>query len=970
MKKRYKNNLVEMFAIILAALACSVFAQSPNLANSDRAEFINNQRNTLAGEQHTFIKSLPNGNNTLPVNAYLERLRQELRIDVKNAIVGMEGGELDLAVKRAAVRNRLERIRAYEAAYGLHEGTPTTKWNVLSSNELLSIEKHLKTIFRELNISATRYPSSQTPSPLLGKLSEVRAELDAVTAEKISRPNGVKPKLTVISTEVTAKNKSEALSRIEQLESSKSQVFAERNLYIEIEERLNWNPDDVALKQVKQNIKPHGAFKELLALLHNKSKPSNWPPSRPRGPPGGISGGEAGNSPNNGPNPKPPNPSTGSRAGSSPPKPPSSPLTPNSGAILVELQDAISTKMDALVERNYLQSADAKARLSVSTTQIQHITGTTQSPFELGAASMSDANLHKYHADLNEWKNGLIKERDSRPISSWHGEQELRETELHLEILREEIRVRGPPPDKSAKGLHSPHEIQKAIINSPPSVSSTTYEKTKQLALEHQRLLELHIEFNQAPDANKPAIKNAIAKQEVRHLQAEADAINNAWKEAIDAERRALIDGRGVSGSQAAHLAAQSKNELRKQADALRALIDSQREKNPKAINKLRAINIDPPSGTGVGAEAFRPHSVFDVTFRLQGVNYLTPPPSVEISGIIEPNSTAPKSLLFDERFTHGEFNSSTAYRKNPKFAPGGVVIDLRLPSDLENTISSIKYDALKTSFYLQIDSDWLAVEPKVLPSVARAALGFVVDGRVAAVDIGSFDSDVQMWLAEKGVLNFTRKLTSNEKFDLLRAQKLLKTVRINPSLVDTKIALPLIAADELIFSVLSLDTVLRASERFFRGIDTLDLHKLLRTERDRLGEKWFEADGYKSLLTVDRVKTTIRKKIIHVKVDFNYDVYALPNRLDNLSGWFSIHDTELRESSPELQELSMFSVAVAIIKTAIEGNILENYMDIATIIDSSPKTPRLLCRSQFQNECESPLLKKLTTQLYEESKL
>src|SRR5262249_13064950 len=127
-------------------------------------------------------------------------------------------------------------------------------------------------------------------------------------------------------------------------------------------------------------------------------------------------------------------------------------------------------------------------------------------------------------------------------------------------------------------------------------------------------------------------------------------------------------------------------------------------------------------------------------------------PSMLSISGRVTTVAAAPESLNFDHRFSRFDLNSAADFEANPIKAPGGVVVDTLLPQNEAGQLKGVSYEPRSHHFRLWIGNQWFTVEPEVRPEIARAALAFVLDGRVAAVDIGSFTVDVRVWLAGEGV--------------------------------------------------------------------------------------------------------------------------------------------------------------------------------------------------------------------------
>ena len=76
---------------------------------------------------------------------------------------------------------------------------------------------------------------------------------------------------------------------------------------------------------------------------------------------------------------------------------------------------------------------------------------------------------------------------------------------------------------------------------------------------------------------------------------------------------------------------------------------------------------------------------------------------------------------------------------------------------------------------------------------------------------------------------------------------------------------------------------------------------------------------------------------MVHLDPIFDYAVFDLPHRLEEVSRWFSEHDTELRAASPELQELHSFAVAVSILRTVLARELSDGVADINQVDPGDP---------------------------------
>lgn len=913
---------------------------------------VDDLRSGLARDQRALLEALPSAGEAAPTtrpDVYLGRLRTELRINILS--IADASGSLDLAVKRAAIRDTLFRIDAYETAYGLQDGARTTRLNVLSTSELKFFGEQLRQVLRGLLGEAAPLPSDSTPLSLRGRINEVRAELDGIVLELASRAERGPSKLVSIAAHPTAPDAARALEIVRMLDGPEGSRLAERALLIEIEERLAWKPNDAALREARTRVTRQGGGKALLAAARDAAGDGGWPPRR--GPPG--RGGPDGSALGRGPNGPPP------------------PGTPGPGAV-AELRLAAADEIKALIGRNPRAAGDSSARMAVAAEWVGELVGVAESgtsPFEMAAISMSSEELESHRAVLEQWERALLRERAVTDPASWHGDPELHDTEQRLKILASEISIRGPPPPGPEVGPHGPQAMERAVDLSSERMRVVPFQEYAELAVEHRRLVELQKRLPLVESADRPAIETAVAEQKARRLEVEARAINRAYSDAVAAEKRALVLGRGPDGARSAVEYRRAQHALRWQADAVRSLAQSYMNSGQVARGRLSNLTLVPPGGTGGGIAEFDPGLLTRLASLDRGMGTPTASQSIAGSGRVAElgervavsgrmavlAERAPDSLKFGKSFPEFGINSARELLSDPFRAPGGIIVDLKLPDAIAAELVAVAYDPALRQFRLNIGNRWVAVEPKIGPETARAALGFVYDGRVVAVDIGPFDPKVATWLAGEGLLKASTLMTIGEKATLLDSLRLLRIVRTNPAVRHTVVSPSLIAADELIFSALSLSDVLLASDSVFRGLDTRDLH--LRLKRDRAALK-ITRGAFKSILTATELHVRRGPGVVHLDPIFDYAVFDLPHRLEEVSRWFSEHDTELRAASPELRELHSFAVAVSILRTVLARELSDGVADINQVVDPGDPTPSLICRSELPNKCTALLITEL----------
>lgn len=900
------------------------------------AQVVVNLRALLAQEQRNLVAALaPEISAANPQAPTTTTLVDRLRADLRATVLAQwsRSSEVDLAMRRARIQLLEQKIAAYETAYGLGDGLPTTRLNVLSTIDLDNLQSRLENRLRDALVRTAGMPDSAISLPTLGHLHELRAEIESIRYERLGRGTaGVR--LVSIGTRPRLSN---ALARAT-IDAADSEVAVERVLLREIQHRMTWNPNDAALVVVRNEVLLGKNGRYLLARPHagNQAEP-RWPPGR--GPPDA--------------------PELVPRKG-----PGEGPLSPSGAAdAIADVRDGIAAEIRAIQHGSVLDAADAAARWQAASSWLaQHVDFANNEVFSLQV--LSDADLPRYQEHWRQWLAAIDKTVAAQPVPPPQQLQQREQAKRRLALITAEIRIRGPPPPGPEAGPHGPEQVLRAArLSSREAFES--YEDYAHVTREERRLVELGKLWELAEPQDKLGIREALDIQASRVKQVRDDQIRISRSAARDAEKLAYIDGRGARGVLTARLYRDIGAELREATAALRA-DDTAMEPARRVANLLR------PSGS---------RWLADVAALIRNSVIHMPQALLSVGGIRERAPQLPAQFQFDRNFSRSGPNSIKEFRANPSVAPGGVVIDAQLPDSIARRIDSLRYDSAAARFRLRIDGVWLDVDPPVAPTVARAALGFVLDGRVAAIDIGNVSGggtpaeDIPTWLARNGALDIA-KLGRKDKQSTLELDRLLRVVRSNPAVQNTSIATSLIAADELILSAVSLGPALLASRTYFQDIDTRELHRRLSRDRRLLAP---DASCFKSVLAVDEVGYRLDASTVKLVPHFDYALYAIPDvagsptpkagrcqaapvRLPGVSDWFVENDAQLRGKSAALRELEVFAGAVALLRHALRDAAADvDLDDYSYINEPGSPSPTLLCRSATAAECDTPFLRSLT---------
>ncbi|WP_202303227.1 hypothetical protein [Mesorhizobium sp. 131-2-1] len=853
-----------------------------------------------------------------------------LRSDLKSLMLNQRplSGEVDLAIHAAAVRHLEEQAAAYEQVYGRHDGMPTTRYTVLSDVELQGAEAKMARALREHLMQSAALPESAIEQRARLRVDELRETLAEIGAERLRRAGGA-------WTLVKIGSRPEALDAGEArlvLERAKSPRRAEAILAFEVERRLVWAPDDPHLGLVRRGIREKPAVVAVSLLQRAR-----------RGP--GPDGGGA----------PPPSPET--------PLPPE-PKPPTGGGRAVGMvEEGVRDEVDAMTRGNLVERAEAAARWQVGAEYLAAKTRIAEPGWQTALRALETADLLRHKATLETYKKALMQSTALPHIAQWRRVAELAIIEQRLAILTSEISIRGPPaPDLSSgpRGATAMRRAAEIAAGEPPPRGSGL-----ENALGRRTLVELRQAGDVAVPADQPAIAEAITLRARQVVAETGDTFEHTLTGLAETQRRSYVYGRGSAAVIDETQLIVGRRDIEAAASALRSETKTLSATVPDEV----FARLDRIAGTAAPAAPSQLAS--DAAVDMARAATLAPAETISL-GTSAPIdlARAPEELRFEARFGPAAPNTAEGFRRAPTLAPGGVVIDATLPRILAERIEAVRYHAANSRFEAKVAGSWRSIDPAVDPLTARAALGFVLDGRVVAADIGAIaDNETFSFLIRAGAFpGLPPVLNRSETAELVDAQALLSIVRINPALADTAVAREILGTDELIFSVLHLDRTLQEQQLVFRGIDAVDLHRRLRDARAQHAPL---SDRFKSLLTIDQVDVEFGQTI-RIAPKFDYAVYGWladsggeetvgePFLLPAVSQWFAAKDADLRRVSPELRRTADFAVAVAVLRTAVGRGLLASFDDFALIADPGLPSPAFLCRSAVAAACAKPFIQSL----------
>jgi len=260
----------------------------------------------------------------------------------------------------------------------------------------------------------------------------------------------------------------------------------------------------------------------------------------------------------------------------------------------------------------------------------------------------------------------------------------------------------------------------------------------------------------------------------------------------------------------------------------------------------------------------------------------------------------------------------------------------------------------------VRIDDRWLTVEPRSDAETLRLAYAFVRDGRVMPIDLRNLDVNETGSLAKQITAGIAPGRSDWEK--IADALDSLTAVNVHPVLKDSRLATAMIYIDQFIFDLVpdQLDPapLYGASTRFGLNVGALrslyieDFHNLSNPNAWR-------ALFQKSILAVAETTASVDGDRVRVDPVLKFAIYRLPAAksdgpaisLQKSTSWLQQNEPQLKKV-PVLDPLIRFAATTAVIRTALENGIPNNFETLLAVPVAEVTTPRLLCRPEGRRPC------------------
>ena len=890
-----------LFPLLLAAL---VLLASPQAFAQDSArDRVTALRGHLAEVESTYADSLAEPANQA-ATIKVDRLRVDLRTKLEMLFRKSTSSEAALAVYHADAESTLDAIRAYEQALGGTGGEQTTFMNVLSDAELPKIRDLVRT-----RVEALKIQRLNTPDVSLALEFRIR-ELDgwgrSLDFEVARRKTIGQIELKSIRTDVTAEAARAKYPSIGKADGIGREPNFQKRLALQVNLRLHTAPQDASLAVLRDAIP--------------KTTSPSIPSAPARGPPTSVDD------------------------------------------ALTQFRAAQFDELSAISRRDAPAIARARAKLKVSREWVRRALPDSQITDGLDFSDTS--------ADLilrERWQNwyAALGAEQKPGMSSASVDFELNEAKSQLKELTAKLerKLIIPPPEggdfnTSSSGTDPPQPP------STPEARALNREWDRRLAYEESsELVKLSNEPRNIPDIE---LKKAATDAVHTRIKAEAAAIRTAYDETPQLRRQVLISGRGKTALEAATRINEAHELIQSAAQDLRTFLADPAFANNSEMTKVRSLLADiPPPKAGGGTNnlergliAFeKAHDATTVAAQPRGMVIQAVSNSTVVADPAYRITLAPQAETISNPLIKRPVDYDSLYKrrqtlpemlKDPKRAPGGVIIDAKLPPDLARSLKRLEVNVNTGAIRVQLDESWQALAVREDPLLARLAWAFVQDEQIAVIDLRPLDNTEALWL----VLQYAKSgLPKSEREDLLQQLARLTSVNVNNALRDTPLVPQLIAADQLMFDLLPRNAVAIQGEDSRYGLRLDELRSAFRTDaREQLNRpNWQDVLFNKSLLTVSQIDYHPGPKLV-LSPKFSFFLFGVTAdgleaiRLNKSENWFASHEQDLKLLE-QLRPLSEFATLVTLFRGANERKIPHNLDDLIAVPTPESTAARFIIR-------------------------
>jgi hypothetical protein len=886
-----------LLALLLTAVASSSAGQDRQNRDSARS-YVGSLRARVAEAQRLYGKSLaPDAAPTPEALEHVESLRAELKLAILESAKNGTGSESVLAGGRAQIESLLDVIHAYEQAVGRPPEARTTAWNILTADELVGLEKEALQHQFAVQKAIDGLPAVERPPFLLARQREIASWIDELHRETARRVAGSPRGPPEIPEGISLRSVRARFPGITAVERQAGTLF-EKHLAYQVELRLSNSPGDASLN----------ALRDLLPRMQEPVY--RVAPKRP---------------------------------------------PPTVKDTIDDLEQAVREEKDATILRDPVRRAVVRARIDADLKWLE-INGTARdlrSPW--GADLVSTETLKSLRKEYADWQFRLTEESggirsEASVFEMEHVRQRLSEIDAALDGRTFHWGQDGGPIAEDPTVSPRTPNPRGPRPSGPPATQS--YE----IGMERDRLSS-ELKYLQQEADTPGALENVSLRRAITQtgadLKAETDRLIGRARAALDrAEINLLENGRGTRGAAEGAKLLRARQAIaagENPADLAYTLESSPflkaRSTSPSTLTVLTENPSLPKSGA---ARA----QLLELPIRRGSL----------AGGAAANQAVAEFEDLFPRTDRAQDFwtRSYKGVMEDLRRAPGGIVIDAKLPAAVGTRIEKAQFDPETGDLRLLIGGSLKEVQPRVDAETVRIAYAFVKDGRVMPMDLRNINSAESLLLAHEIVPQRDLGPSDWQKID--DALSHFTAVNAHPAIQDTEIAMQMIRADQFIFDLLpdGFDTIplYGSSVRF--GLDIAPLRRIYQQELFSLSnpEAW-RALFQKSILSVVGVRADVGSDRVRIDPQLRFAIYRLPASkvagkgfpLEKSAAWLQEREAQFK-SLAVLDPLIRFATAVAVVRTVLDENVPNNLDEVLGVTVKVTPTPRLLCRSEDRDVC------------------
>lgn len=916
--RRFGLPLVRLLgALFLSSLLGSAII-SPARAQQKAAERVDSLRQHVSQVGAAYANALRSSGENNAASIRVDQLRDDLREKFTHLVKKATSSDATLAMLDADATATLDAIRAYEKNLSTGPGEATTIWNVFKdSAELQQMRDQTHQRLASLQLDRQKFPPEHVPTALEFRIREVQGWLDGLEIELNRRRTlNEQVRLKPIRGDLTIDEARTQFPEIGAADGSGGEHF-QRKLAFQINLRLHHAPQDASLKGIEASI---------LDI-----KPPDLALNRARGPPTSFQSAEQ------------------------------------------ELRAAHVDEFTAITRRDPVDVARARARAVSYSEWLSLNFGNLPANDRFGFSATSTEHLMRLR---NAWRDYLIHlntERQAHPGDPAL-ELQIKDTEVRIReisaIFDDRLLPRPPTDSPWTRG---------DVPDQPSSLGEAkrrAFERAWDRQMAHQEITELAHAWNQPSPITPVEIPEAVTRAFQNRVYAEAISLSDAFTETIKLQHDLLIIGRGPDAAEAGKQLLQARENIRSAAaDLLDVLSDRQLGAFPEsetAKTLLRKFALksgpSPPvrySQALVTLEqanaivkvatqrpAFEIHAVSSDGMTLGSENRIKLKPK----GLLPPDLPGIKPPTeYNELYQKkGPANTLIEFLKNPKRAPGGIIVDASLPDDIARRIQSLSLDLTTGLLKAKIADSWLPVRLAPDPVLARLAWAFAADERSTVIDLRPLEPEEAIWLVlQYGVSETSPTAMRNSVIQELQT---LISVNVNDALRDTPLVPQLIAADQLMFDLLPQQAIRVERENKWPGLSLSELRAAFQTDAGA-ELKQLESQAIlskKSIIAISNTSYEIGAELI-ITPQFSFHLFGIPSQgngilpLKACEQWFNAHQLELRQL-PQLAKLSDFAALVTLFRAVQKQGVQTNLEELVAVPVPAFAGPRFIVRKDQVN--------------------